>query len=342
VSSPAARPRVVAIDLLRLVMSFQMIQGHTIGALLDPRFAEGPMHEAWTFLRGLTAVGFLTAAGASYALASRTPSRDPLRRLRRAALLVTVGFLLRPPADALSPDPLLRAAAWDAFFAVDVLQCIGVTLLGLEVAARVSPRARSPLVAGAIGAGFLLAAPLLAPLSAEAPLRWALDWVTRSGGSLFPLFPWAGFVWIGLALAPWIEASTAPRGALSLGAVGVGLAALGHFAQGWLPPVPPAEYYAWPPFSLERLGLVLALVALLALAGRRLVLPRWGRTLAEETLVLYVVHLVLLHAAGFGLVHWVGPTLDPLAALGVAAVMMAVSASAALGWAALRARRREA
>jgi hypothetical protein len=342
VSAEAPRPRVVAIDLLRLVMSFQMIQGHTIGALLDPRFCEGPAYEAWTFLRGLTAVGFLTAAGASYALATRAPAPDPLRRLRRAALLVAVGFLLRPPANACSADPLLRAASWDAFFAVDVLQCIGVTLLGLEAAARLTPRARRPLFAGAIGGGLLLAAPLFAPLSAEAPVRWLLDWVTRSGGSLFPLLPWSGFVWIGLALAPWIEASTEPRGAFRLGALGAGSAALGHLAQGWLSPVPAAEYYAWPPFSLERLGLVLGLFALLSLAGRRLVLPRWARTLAKETLVLYVVHLVLLHAAGVGLVHWIGSTLGPVAATGVAAVMVAVSAAAALGWAALRAPRRSA
>lgn len=339
-SAPSPRPRVVAIDLLRLVMSLQMIQGHTIGALLDPRFAEGPVHAAWTFLRGLTAVGFLTAAGASYALAARAPVRDPLRRARRAALLVAVGFLLRPPADALSPDPLLRAAAWDAFFAVDVLQCIGVTLLGLEAASRFAPRARTPLVAAAIGAGVLLASPFLSPLSAEPQLRWMLDWVTRSGGSLFPLFPWAGFVWIGLALGPRIEASTEPRGALWLGALGAGLAALGHLAQGWLPSVPPAEYYAWPPFSLERLGLVLVLFALLALVGRHLRLPGWARTLAQETLVLYVVHLVLLHAAGIGLVHWIGPSLAPLAAVGSALAMIAVSGSAALGWAALRSRRR--
>jgi hypothetical protein len=51
---------------------------------------------------------------------------------------------------------------------------------------------------------------------------------------------------------------------------------------------------------------------------------------------------VLLHAAGVGLVHWIGSTLGPVAATGVAAVMVAVSAAAALGWAALRAPRRSA
>lgn len=339
-SAEATSPRrVVAIDLVRLVMSLQMIQGHTIGALLDPRFAEGPVYAGWTFLRGLTAVGFLTAAGASYALASRKASGDPLRRARRGALLIAVGFLLRPPAGALSSDASLRAQAWDDFFAVDVLQCIGVTLLMLEAAVRLWPRAKSPLVAGAIGAFFLFAAPLTSPLEAEPPLRWLLDWVTRSGGSLFPLFPWAGFVWLGLALAPLVEGAPEPRGALSLSSLGASLAAVGHFIQPHVPHLPPDQYYAWPPFSLERLGLVLVLFAALALVGRRLALPPWARTLAKETLVLYVVHLVILHASVIGLVHWIGPTLSPLAALAAAAVMIVLSGAAGLGWAAQRAKR---
>jgi uncharacterized membrane protein len=204
---------------------------------------------------------------------------------------------------------------------------------------RLSPRARSPLVAGVVGAFFLFAAPLFSPLEAEPPVRWLLDWVTRSGGSLFPLFPWAGFVWLGLAVAPWIEAATEPRGALRLGVLGATLAAIGHFVQPYVPHLSPEQYYAWPPFSLHRLGLVLVLFTGLAMLGRRLALPPWARTLAKETLVLYVVHLVILHASVFGLIHWIGPTLHPLAAVAVAAVVIAVSAAAALGWAALKARR---
>lgn len=327
---------------MRLVMSVQMIQGHAISALLDPRDAAGPIYDAWVFLRGLTAVGFLVAAGASYALAverpgdRKDPPRDPLRRVRRAGLLIAIGFALRPPAAALDPDPLARAAAWDAFFAVDVLQCIGVTLLLLEGASLLTPRARAPLVAGVIGALCLLLAPLAAPLEAEPPARWLLDWITRSGGSLFPLLPWSGFVWLGLALAPLVRAATSTRGALGLVGVGAIVAAIGRGLAWVVTPAAPEHYYAWPPFSLLRLGLVLVIFGALSLFGGRLVLPAWARALARQTLVLYVVHLVILHAAAVGLANVLGARLHPAQAIGVASGLVVVSAAAALGWDRLR------
>jgi hypothetical protein len=137
----------------------------------------------------------------------------------------------------------------------------------------------------------------------------------------------------GVALGPAMARARTLAGAAVLMAVGVALLAVGA-ALGWIvPPLPPERYYAWPPFSLIRAGSVVLIAALLGAASVRLVaLPPVLRALARQTLVLYVVHLLVLHASVVGLVALLGPSLEPPAAIAVAAANMLVSAAAALAW----------
>src|SRR5688572_31079092 len=68
-SVAVARARLSFVDGLRLVAAVQMIQGHTLDALLAPELRQGPCFSAWTFARGLTSTTFLFTAGVSFALA---------------------------------------------------------------------------------------------------------------------------------------------------------------------------------------------------------------------------------------------------------------------------------
>lgn len=329
--------RVHAIDLLRLVMSVQMIQGHTIASLLEPEARSGAGYTAWTFARGLTAVGFLLAAGASYWLVSER-ERDPeqvdegrARRVRRALMLIGIGFCARSPLGLLSGDTSHALATLDTFFAIDVLQCIGVSLLMLEGLRRI--RAPLVLLAIVVAVPLILLAPLTTTLDAERPLRWVLDWVTRRGGSLFPLLPWAGFLLIGVALGPLIAKTRTVRGSLGVIALGVLVAVVGRSFVELLPDPAPNTFYAWPPFSLLRVGLVLVITGTLGLVSMRVEsLPTWMRTLAGQTLVLYLVHLFILHAGGIGLAHSIGATLSWGSSIGVAVILVIASAAAGLMW----------
>ncbi|HKP59763.1 MAG TPA: heparan-alpha-glucosaminide N-acetyltransferase domain-containing protein, partial [Polyangiales bacterium] len=127
--------RVVFVDLLRFVAALQMLQGHTIAALLAPAARHGPWFALWSAARGLTSVAFLFAAGLSFYLATER-ARDPRaasRRVLRALRLIALGYLLHLPLAALfTSDPASRLRALHEFAAVDVLQCIGVSLLALE------------------------------------------------------------------------------------------------------------------------------------------------------------------------------------------------------------------
>lgn len=345
-TAPTGR-RITFVDLLRLLASFQMVTGHTIDSLLHQDLRQGGVFDRWSFVRGLTSVAFMVAAGMSYHFSTlarfEVHKGDPAnvrRRLRRGVWLVVVGYLLRFPWAAFSGDPALAARALDAAMIADVLQCIGLSILALEGLTLVARRPMQVVwAAGVLGGLAFALAPLFDPIGPEGPWQFALNYLTHRGGSLFPLLPWAGFVFAGVVIAQ----AAVPNGArtdpatppVRLAACAIGILAMAYLAElsPWTFASAETARNALPAFSVLKLGLVAAFVALLALAGRHLSrLPKPLETLAGESLMLYVFHLVVLYEGTIGLYRLFGHALDLPAAVGVAGVMVLVSAAVALGW----------
>lgn len=336
-------PRAYVLDVLRLMAIFQMVQGHTIDAVLDPAHRTGLVHGLWQSARGLTSVAFLFLAGVGFAFATRSErgraARAGARRVRRGLMLIAIGYALRAPLLALwLGDAAEQAVALEQAVIVDVLQCIGVTLLALEGLSRALPDARVRRgVTALLGCALLGLGPLARELEPSGPLRPVLAYFTSNGGSLFPLVPWAGHALLGSALGPLFfdppaGASAAERarrarrlgwlgGALAL--AGTGLAQLVHPALG----------------QLARLGAVLLLAALLVPFESAFARwPAWLLSLAQHSLLIYVLHVVLAYGQGIGLAALVGRTLAPWPAVACAAAMLALSAGAALAYDAARRR----
>lgn len=334
--------RARTLDVLRLLAIFQMVQGHTVDAVLAPAYRAGIVHDLWQSARGLTSVAFLFLAGVSFAFATRTErGRGPesrARRMRRAALLIALGYAMRAPFLALlMGDDAAQSAALQQAVIVDVLQCIGVTLLALEGLTLLirdpSERTRTTLMLG----GFLIVlGPLATELQASGPLRPLLAYATSNGGSLFPLVPWAGHALVGAGLGPMFfeqgdEAIGMQRArrSLRLAVLGGALVALGA----WLASKHPALG------QLARLGGVLWLAALLVPFEDALArLPSWLMSLAQHSLFIYVLHVVLAYGQGIGLSALVGKTLAPWQAIFTASAMLVLSFGAALAYQELQRR----
>jgi uncharacterized membrane protein len=333
-TSPSVTParRAVFVDVLRLIAAVQMIQGHTLDALLASPYRVGRAFDAWTFSRGLTSTTVLVTAGLSFVLASRV-ARDPVRarrrRMRRAFELIAIGYLMHAPLAVLfGADPVKAVAE---LLSVDVLQCIGVSLLGLELLTWAVPRwpARAVL-AGLLGAALFALATPAGRLTPEGPLFGLTSYLSPRGGSLFPLVPWTGYVLLGLAVGAVVFAAGRFRVATRL--FGLALPVLG---LGWLlaRTAPGADPRATPAFLVLKLGLVLVLAALLALALARVQrLPRILEALAGETLFLYVSHVLVLYAANVGVKARWGGTLGPWQSLGVALGLFLLCSAGALGY----------
>lgn len=330
-----AGSRVQFVDLLRFVAAFQMLQGHTIAALLSPAHRTGLVYELWFSARGLTSVAFLFTAGFSFYLATARGYAARHRsqalwssRMRRVLLLLVLGYALHLPVAAwTSVEPSVRAAALAGFVAVDVLQCIGVSLFVLQALTWLLP---TPLALGAVSLAISVAMFALAPLSAgvvpSGPLAPLVAYVSPRAGSLFPLLPWSGHLFFGVSCAAWLGRAARMRVEQRLLLLGLCVVALGLTlrALGTAAPIPD---------QIGRLGRVLLASAGLAwVAARARSLPSWVYALAGETLFLYAFHVLIVYGAGLGLADQVGARLGPGHALLAAVLVVGLSFAAALGY----------
>lgn len=331
-TEPAREGRVDMLDAVRLIAAFQMIQGHTIDALLLDSARDGAFFHAWTWIRGLTAPIFLIAAGLSFSLAAsladepkffaRRTSRARTRRMLRSLALVVTGTVMH-----LGDDPLR----------IDVLQCVGISLLLLDLVVRIAPGVRSVFaIAMGFAALFMLQAAPMEALRGEGWMRIPLAVVGHQTGSLFPLFPWAAYVFGGVALAQVVlpeggktEAARIGWRCLSVAFVALMLSQMWSFLVG----EEALEYSSRVSVILLRSSCVFALMGACAFLFARLSFPTRWRWLAGETLALYVFHLLFLFAAVIGPVHVIGRSLSwPMAAL-AALVMLILSVLVARAWA---------
>lgn len=339
--------RVQFLDLLRLIASIQMVHGHTMHALMDERLRHGPIFEAWTWGRGLTSVAFLLAAGLSFHLSTlarfekHKGNPEAVRgRLRTSFKLIAIGYLLHIPAGAIGGTPDAVRAALQEFAIADVLQCIGLGILMLEGLTLVCRTPRQVVTVAGVLAVVTLG---LAPLADAAPVdgwyRIFTNYLTHRGGSLFPLFPWSGYLFSGVVIAQIVVPRgihTPPRYPFPrLLAIGLGLLAVAWVANAvpWTLRTDDTSWHSSPAFALTKLGATVLAVSVLALLGPRIRrLPSWTLALGGESLALYVFHLLVLYLGGVGLYHHYGRSLSLEASLTVAFVMVVVSVVAGLSW----------
>jgi hypothetical protein len=321
---------VVALDLLRLLAAIQMVQGHTIDAVLAQSARTGEPYSAWLWLRGLTSVAFLFAAGWSFHLATlgdlnrHRGNREAVKhRFRRAGTLIAVGYALHLPIAALTgSDPQAVTEALRLFVAVDVLQCIGASLVVLECLALLLPTRRAvEWVSGLLGAGVLLLSPRLASLEPTGASLLVVNFVTPEAGSIFPLFPWAAHMLLGVWLWGLVLDGKA-RVARFLAAAGLAHACA-LLAEG--------TGASLVHMHLARLGWVLATGAVLVWAERYArEWPAWIWRISEATLFIYAFHVLLVYGQGLGLASLIGPTLSPIVAVALAVLVIAISFGLAL------------
>ena len=348
-------PRAHFVDLMRLIALLQMVNGHTLDAVLRDDLRGGPGWDRYLWYRGLVSVAFMIVAGIAFhlttlvrwdAYVADTAGRQ--RRVRRALEIIAIGYLLRFPFALFGGDAASVHAALERLAQIDVLHCIGASLLLLEGLTRlVKRREHVVLGAGALATLFVTLAPLTARLPVELPVSFATGWASHEAGSLFPVFPWSAYVLFGVVLG-WCVMPHGARTPIRTSLVRLGVASALVYGVAWLAYRAPfslfdAETTSWSSspafFALKLSAVILGLGALAALTARLRQLPWALRVLSGETLPIYVVHIVVLYWSSWSVHRMIGRTLDLGQGLLVSSVMVVLSFSVGLLWHAQKAWR---
>ncbi|HLG57763.1 MAG TPA: heparan-alpha-glucosaminide N-acetyltransferase domain-containing protein [Vicinamibacterales bacterium] len=320
--------RVIFIDLARALAAVFMMYGHTVSALLAPGYQKGAWFEIWVFQRGLTSSLFLLLSGFAFSIATGRHwsshghlSPAVLKRARRFSLFILLGYALHFPVSRFAELPTATAEQWRSFLAVDVLQLIGVTFIGVQ-GLLLAARSRRAFGWSAFALG--LATILLTPV------MWSVDWtgvlplwmaayLAPSTGSQFPLFPFSAYVLVGAALgqlyARWGAARLTRFAIVALLIPGVAMVALALVMRALPSFLVGSGAWDWVPTQVTlRMGASLIVLAVIARASQYIGgLPHYFGAVAQETLLIYFIHLCIVYGSVWnrGLVQMFGPTLRP-------------------------------
>jgi uncharacterized membrane protein len=299
--------RIRAIDWLRGLAVLLMIQTHAL-ALLRPELRSGPLFDSLQWVDGLVAPAFIFAAGFSMALtqvrAASAPAaaeerrRRMLRTVRRLAEVLLVGILVN-----WMWFPIFRQPRW--IVRMDILPCIGLSLLlALPILFALAPYPR-----GLRWASLLLAAAVfgVSPLAEPLGAPWN-RFLNQHGDAVFPLLPWAGYVYLGAATG----SATAEQGRRGAAVWLAALAAAG-IAVWWLTPwfaalYPPHEFWVMNPANAARRWTQVSLAALVLLVVEQRMPGSWRESpplrfvevFGTSSLAGYFFHEMLLFFRIFG------------------------------------------
>ncbi len=302
---------------MRAFAVLQMVQGHTTDVLLanSYRDLDNPFFALWFFMRGMTAPIFMFTAGTVFTYLFRL-AREPFEEnprvskgIKRFLLLVSLGYLLRYPAATIISFKPISQQSWNTFFVVDVLQSIGFGILFLLTLAYVAEKLKMNdyYIFGIGGALFFIVAPFFEKIDWLSFLpRFLAGYFYSGTGSLFPLFPWCGYVIIGGVLGSYLakhpNVFKTKNFSLRLFVSGVIILLLSLISTFLYDNFYHESLYWLNSYSiiLLRVGFVLILNSIVSFISQSIeTIPRFLILVGRNTLLIYIVHLVILYGSAW-------------------------------------------
>ncbi len=329
--------RLFFIDAMRAWAILMMLQGHFIDGLLDPIFRDSTnmAYKTWLYFRGITAPVFFTVSGFIFTyLLLRAPENglaNPRvkKGIKRGLQLLLIGYALR-----LNLFGLFKGQLYGGFFLVDVLHCIGLSILaivGLYVLTAQRKRFWFPTLLLATTLVLFLFEPLYKQWSFNFLPAGLANYFTRANGSVFTIIPWLGYTTLGAAISLLFYRF---RNFKYLYPVAIGSSLL--LGYGLITQSSAFFLYLGRTWDLSlftliqtnnylfiRLGDVLVVFAVFMLL-RRFLNQRTILRIGANTLSIYVIHFIILYGSftGLGLYKFFHHELSPWVAISGALLFM--------------------
>ncbi len=321
--------RLYFIDAVRAFAILMMLQGHFIDTLLAPIYKDNTntIYNIWSYFRGITAPVFFTISGLvfTYLLLRAYSKGDDKARIKkglfRGVLLIGIGYSLR-----INIFSWFRGYFNPYFLVIDVLQCIGLSLIilvGLHVLLKKHSYIFS-IVLFTMGCVCFVSEPLYRNLTLDTVPLAIANYMTKSNGSVFTILPWFGYSAFG-AFISTVFFRHLHRDRFKISTI-VTFFVVGGFLisySSWFL----LKLYAFTDMELlkrsadynylfTRLGDVLILFGIFYAFERFLkqsIIARIG----EKTLSIYVIHFILLYGSfiGYGLKRFLNKSLEPYQAI---------------------------
>lgn len=313
--------RILFLDMMRMVALFMMIQGHTIYAFIEEDLRDGgtTFFSIWRSLRGFTAPFFLFITGSVFMFLllknHKENATNPRIKiaLRRVLTLFFWAYFLNFNFD------IFRYGLNDGYliqlYRVDVLHVIGTGLCLMLLAYLIYTTKRSVFLPFLIT---LFVLPIF--------LHWQVAGIDYSGDlpnflrpyinqtnvdTMFPLVPWITYIMGGAILGFFIYGKQKFQGyerslwiyLLLIGTFFYALSMLGDNFERYVF----GESFFWtksPNLVFYRMGCVILFGGLMALFALKInKLPKLLRQMSQNTLWLYISHLLIIYSFGKPLIY---------------------------------------
>jgi len=301
------KKRLLFIDLLRGWALLVMIEVHVFNAFLKPEIKLESWFSYLNFINGLVAPSFLFISGFAFMIASQRKLEDFRkfgygfwRQIGRIILIWGVGYSLHIPFLSLHKmQTRVTDELWRQFFAVDVLQCIAFGLMLMFILRLII---KQDIVYNYIIIILAIISAVVAPFIEYIDFALYMPkpiaaYLNSFHGSLFPLFPWLGFMLAGgMACSLYIKAKEGNcedkflKQLLYYSIAGVIIS----FALLYIPAI--GDFKPSPVFFIERLAIVLLLmVGLRYYELWRMTEKSFVLDVGRESLLIYWLHLQVIY-----------------------------------------------
>lgn len=337
--------RLYFIDAMRAWAILMMLQGHFVDGLLDTAFrdASSPVFGIWKYFRGITAPVFFTVSGFIFTYLLVKGDKKGLQNprvkkgIKRGLELLFIGYLLR-----MNLFGLLQGEFYDSFYLVDVLHCIGLSLLGIIAIYLISQKYKTsffPTILLSITLILFLFEPLYKSWGFSFLPDALANYLTKANGSVFTIFPWFGYATFGgfvsLLFAKFKDFKYLYPTAILLAIIGgTGLIFGSSYVFLKLSGATGLQLFAdvfFNNYLFIRLGDVFLVFAVFMLL-RSILKNATVLKIGQSTLSIYIVHFIILYGSftGLGLYRFFHHALTPAIAISGALAFMVISTYTAL------------
>mgnify|MGYP003627712262 FL=1 len=330
--------RLYFIDAVRAFAILMMLQGHFIDTLLAPVYKDysNTAYTIWSYFRGITAPTFFTISGLvfAYLLLRAYAKGDDKTRIKkglfRGLLLLAIGYSLR-----MNVFSWLSGHFSSYFFVVDVLQCIGLSLIflvGLHILFKKHSYIFSTVLF-VIGCISFVTEPLYRNLTLEHVPIIIANYITKANGSVFTILPWFGYSAFGAFISTvfFRHVHRDRFNVLTVITFFIVGSILIYYSSWFLTTLSYITNIELLKMSADYNYLFTRLGDVLILFGGFYALERFLKQsliarIGEKTLSIYVIHFVLLYGSftGYGLNKFLSNSLEPTTVILGAVLFMIV------------------